>query len=527
MSATVSVVEVEPIASSTERAQVRSLAGWRRYAVPSLADLVFVFLALSIAFGPLGHDLLNDAGLGWHIRTGEQILVTHAVPKTDPYSYTMAGRPWFAWEWLYDVVAAEVHHVAGLQGVRLMTALVVAFTFLIVYFLLRSRSSNSVVAAATTLLAAMACRIHLLARPHVFGWLLAVFFLAALHRWREGDSRLLWFLPVATVLWANLHGSFFLGLVLIAIFFTGDALSDLAQGTRGTHAGMSALVVTGAACALATLCTPYGYHLHVHIYQYLRSPMLDRISEFASPTFHNGAGTAFLSLVLLSVIGFLYGRAKASLTDLGLFAFAIWSALYSARNLPLAAVFLAYVAAPRVATALTRGADRLRGVCGAVCREVEVICRDNTLLEANCRGHLLIAACTLAITTVAVAHGTKSAAAFPATNFPAAAVDRLQALQVRDSVFAPDQWSSYMIYRMYPNIRVFFDDRSDFYGTDFTNECAKVFDVQPGWDDVLRKYHVLYVLMPPKAPLVQVLKATKEWTVIYSDSVAVLLQRQG
>jgi hypothetical protein len=61
--------------------------------------------------------LLGDAGIGWHIRTGQQILATHTISHVDSFSSTMAGKPWFAWEWLYDVVVGELEAKLDLNGV--------------------------------------------------------------------------------------------------------------------------------------------------------------------------------------------------------------------------------------------------------------------------------------------------------------------------------------------------------------------------------------------------------------------------
>src|ERR1039457_5212 len=75
-----------------------------RWLVPSLSDLFFItlFLWLFVAGGDGWHGLLLDGDIGWHIRTGEYILDHGAVPKTDLFTFTKPGAPWFAWEWLSD-----------------------------------------------------------------------------------------------------------------------------------------------------------------------------------------------------------------------------------------------------------------------------------------------------------------------------------------------------------------------------------------------------------------------------------------
>src|ERR1700733_12536028 len=84
---------------------------------PSARDIIFIFLLWSLLAGTLSNRPLSDPDIGWHIQTGEQILATHTLPRTDPYSSTMQGQPWFAWEWLYDTLLGILHRACGLNGV--------------------------------------------------------------------------------------------------------------------------------------------------------------------------------------------------------------------------------------------------------------------------------------------------------------------------------------------------------------------------------------------------------------------------
>src|SRR3984885_426420 len=147
---------------------------WLRWALPSFADVFFLVLLCMCAFSPMSAGLLRDADTGWHIRSGELMLATHAAPRTDPFSYTKRGEPWYAWEWLYDVVIAAIHHVSGLNGVILFTAVVIGATFALLFRFILRRSENVAVAAFLTLSAIAAAQVHMLARPHVLSWLLTV-----------------------------------------------------------------------------------------------------------------------------------------------------------------------------------------------------------------------------------------------------------------------------------------------------------------------------------------------------------------
>src|SRR3979411_2866827 len=100
-----------------------------RFLIPSVRDIVFMFLFWSLLAGALSNRPLADADIGWHIRTGELIFGPHSLPRTDPFFSTMQGQAWFAWEWLYDLALGILHQACGLNGVVWLSALLIAATF--------------------------------------------------------------------------------------------------------------------------------------------------------------------------------------------------------------------------------------------------------------------------------------------------------------------------------------------------------------------------------------------------------------
>ncbi len=163
-------------------------AAWIRWTLPSFTDLFFLVLIGILVFSPMSAGLLGDADTGWHIRSGELIMRTHAIPRTDPFSYTRHGEPWYAWEWMYDVIIAAIHHVSGLNGVVLFTAAVIGATFALLFRFILRRSGNLAVAALLTLLAMAAAQVHMLARPHVLSWLLTLLWVENLCRFEDGRA---------------------------------------------------------------------------------------------------------------------------------------------------------------------------------------------------------------------------------------------------------------------------------------------------------------------------------------------------
>jgi hypothetical protein len=510
-----------------------------RWLMPSIADLVFVALLAVLTCTNLSARLLGDAGIGWHIRTGQLILSTHAVPRADPFSAAMSGQPcfaseWFAWEWLYEVAVGYLDRLAGLNGVVLLTALLIAVTFAWTLRLLL-RDTNLAVAIVLILLAASASMIHFQARPHVATWLFTViwFYILDSNENKLAAHRgLLWLLPVLMIFWVNIHGGFLLGLVLIIIYWV-SAIWQSVQAKEDrfenfltkTRAGKRArnLTIVGALCALATFVNPYGWKLHVHIYGYLSNHFLmDHIDEFQSPNFHGVAQKCFIALLLLTLVAFAVDKGKTGpvrLSDALLALFAVYSGLYAARNIPIASLLLILIIGPRLSRAFQSREQ-------SSAPSASFLQRMNNL-DSTLRGHLwpaIAIALTIWIAFHSGSLGSNSLmdAHFDAKRFPVAAVDYLEQHKIHDPLFAPDSWGGYLIYRLYPQTKVILDDRHDFYGEPFLRAYLKTIHVEPGWQDFLTAHQVSCIVVPKSSALANILLETPRWKPIYTDNTAVV-----
>src|SRR6202162_5059243 len=176
-----------------------------RFLLPSARDIIFIFLFWSLLAGPLSNRPLADADIGWHIRTGELILATHSLPRTDPFSSTMQGQPWFAWEWLYDILLGILHRAGGLNGVVWWCGFLVAAIFALLFSQLLQRGTGLPLAILLMLLAEAASTIHLYARPHIVSWLFSLLWFVALERWERSERGrpprwMLWVFPASMLL---------------------------------------------------------------------------------------------------------------------------------------------------------------------------------------------------------------------------------------------------------------------------------------------------------------------------------------
>ena len=513
---------------------------WQRFLFPSVRDLIFLLAFWALLIGPLSNRPLADSDIGWHIRTGEQILATHSVPRVDSFSSTMQGQPWFAWEWLYDALLGVVHRSMGLNGVVWLAALLMATTFAILFGQLLARGTGLPVAMGLWLLVLGASSIHVFARPHIVSWLFTLLWFVALERWEQGrtPSWLRWFFPVSMLLWVNLHGGWLLGMTLLAIYMVAayfeslrgpDAIARILSANRARAMGLML-----AASAVATVVNPYGLRLHEHIYRYLSDPyLMNRIAEFRSPDFHGWGQRCFVLILALVLIAAAGSRRKMRLSHWLVVLLAAWAGVYAVRNLPVSAMLLALIVGPslwgsvaalgeRPAAWVRRGAAWLS----------EFAARVDTQ-ESQFRGHLWPALGVIAALAICLNGGRVGSQRlihkdFDGDHFPAGAVEYLLQERSTEPIFGPDQWGGYLIYRLYPQRLVQIDDRHDLYGSDRFREYLILMQGEPGWKDVLEKWRIRTLVLTADSTLTNLLaQLPREWRTVYEDKSAVVVRRKG
>ena len=308
--------------------------------LPSMADFAFLMPILFL-FGRMDgmKNLLGDGDTGWHIRTGEWIAANHVVPMRDMFSYSKPEGVWYAWEWASDLLFAWLNMKGGLAAVALAAILIISITFLLLFRLVR-RQSNAIVAILVTMCAAASSSIHWLARPHLFTLLFLVLFYGALERVRQGQTKYLWFLPLGAILWTNLHGGFVAGIAMVGAYGLAEllqmALASDAETRRQARPQAVRYFVCALACLAASLVNPYTYHLHVHVFQYLRDPYAaEHIIEFSSINFHHPMAIFFETLLLLGAAATFRSFRRRTYVEGLLILVTGHGALLSARNIPL------------------------------------------------------------------------------------------------------------------------------------------------------------------------------------------------
>jgi hypothetical protein len=507
--------------------------------MPSLTDVAFL-LPLILLFGGLEgvRNMLGDGDTGWHVRIGDWILAHQRVPRQDMFSFTMPGQPFFAWEWLWDVGAASLHQRWGLGAVVLASLLIISLTIALLYRLVYRRCGNPLVSIALTGLAAAAASIHWFARPHLVTMLMMVVFLSILERVREGRTRLLWSLPLLMIPWANLHGGFLIGIVIVATYGAGELLGAIVtRDSNERRTNLRAAVryfVAAFACLLAGLVNPYGYRLYTHLIEYFADPYaMKYIQEFQATNFHSPAAM-FLEIMLILGLGAAvwYARRRQFTEVLMIAGFGHLS-LVVVRNMPIYVIAVApIIAVPLVAWLKALAEAPIASWITTVFGTFVEIGEELVPFERPWRVHVapVLVMLLLTVAIAAPSAGIKFKPVYDPKAYPEKALAALtpaggQLFQPAQRVFTHDEWGDYLIYKLSPRgFKVFVDGRSDFYGGKFGQDYIDVLNVKYTWQQTLDRYGVDTILMPTDAPLAGALKESRRWRVAYDDGMAIVFR---
>lgn len=501
-------------------------ARWYLRLLPSLTDFAFLLPAfLLFVIMPGAKSLLDDGDTGWHLRTGDWILQHGAVPTTDFFSFTKSGQPWFAWEWGWDLLFGFIHRSWGLAGVAFLNVLLLCFISALLFRLIRRCSENDILAFVLTVIAMNGSAIHWLARPHLFSWLFVLIFAHLILTAEQGKRAVLVYLPPLMLLWTNIHGAFFVGILMLLASAAGAGIYVLAitkyAWSRAYHNARPYLFCASA-CMLVTFVNPYTWHLHAHIYRYLLdSNLLDNIQEYQSVSFHHGPVIYFECMLLLGAASVAWCVKAARIS--GAILMLVWAhlALVSGRNIP---IFL-LIAAPWVACMLQDALSRVTSLpsfsnLGAIISEVW---NDFRPLERSARVHAVSAAAVLILAASFASGQPRFEAQFDSRRFPLKAISLIHAAKP-SRIFTYDQWGDYLIYRFYPAQRVFMDGRSDFYGAELIAVYQHLIEARYDCESDLRRFGIDLVVIKPDAPLATLLKQLPDWKLLFDDGHVVVFK---
>ncbi len=483
------------------------------FLLPRLQDVLFT--AIFIGAVITGPRMLNG-DLGRHLTLGKYVVTTLNIPTTDMFSFTRPGESRPPYEWLAQVLFYSIYNILNLDGVVVLTALVLALTFLMVFIDSLHRSSMPILASFLTLCAASASSLDWLTRPHVFSFLFFALWLLGLEKLRNGEKISLWFFPALMMVWVNTHGGFILGFLAWVAYFAGW-IWEYWRKHEINKIGLKLLII-GVTSGVTSIFTPDLWRNWQGVLNNNSVYILSRTSETMPPDFKIPGTLPFSFLLLFVAILFILGWKNLPVAHLFLLiGFALLS-LIIARNIP----FFAIAAAPILAGNLRYKLESI-----SLWSELEgrILKIDGELRSFYILSILMVILSTGSFLNYQIRNHT-SYNQFSELTLPVQAVNWIESHPQNGNMFNDFNWGGYLLFKLWPRNRVFIDSQSDFYGEALTRQYAAILSGEDTWDKTLNQYKVTWIIVPSKSGLAEAARMNANWQINYQDPLAIIFVRK-
>lgn len=487
--------------------------------------LVLGVLFVFFSFRPLWHT-----DIWGHLAYGKRIVTSKSLPVTEPLMPLAAGVPFIDTAWLSQVIGFVAMDRLGVTSLSFLYAAAITGMAALLVFRGYQRTHSVLIALFGLFLWLWGCWQHLnIMRPQMGGMLCFVFLLTLItSRQRRAWH---WFaVPALFVVWANLHGSFIVGLALLGGMAFGRML-DLAVRCGEFRAiqhdsRVRRSVMMLELAAVAVLLNPYGVRLYSEVFQIARHPNLADLTEWGPLQLRMAQGQAAAVIALLLIVLYRLSPRRVSAAEvLLLFGFGA-AALWSSRNLvwwiPLAVVF---------------GMQH----AGAIWKHWRIPVEEQTPAPRNGRWSVILAGIVwicFAFTPFGgrVLHGNEGKLGLEkllSRGTPLGVVEHLKKLSdqnrlPRGLVFNTYEWGDYLLWAGPPQLKVFLASHVHLVPREVWNDYVATSNGASGWEEILDRYGVNMIALDAATheSLIRRLREDSDWRQSYSDNVGTVFIRR-
>ncbi len=489
----------------------------------SLAGIVAVSAYFSLYLFQMG-CFADDPGVGWHLKTGELIWNSRAIPRVDPFLAT-ERRAWIADQWLSDLLLFVLYEAGGWALLYVTLAAVWIVTFFGVLFpAIRVQVGSAVGSLIVTLAAFKAAQVHFILRPVVFSICCFVCAFVVARDLSRRDS-----IPAHTLLlrgaslialfvvWSNLHPAFVLGLFVVLIV----PLVRFLHGV-GRSQDLASVSVVAVLCVVATCLNPYGLGLHESIVSLGRSAyFLNLNSEWLPPSLGSFEGATLVGMVTVPLIAGIASpsfRKKVGWFDIiatGLLAF---EAFGSVRFIPFAVVAGAF---PLAAALTTLAGLQKVSVLRLSARCVQAVERHEA---RGARVEVVALLCAVAGILWSGFMPLPQALGPQGDRYPRELLEAIRTDAPEGIVLASPDWGGFITANLYPAFKAVIDDRNTLIGEDLYRQYFLSLDSPQVLSALVGRFGVTHIILPRGSTLGRELASERRWPILLDDGKSLVVR---
>ena len=480
---------------------------------------------LTVVFTYVNMSQIAPNDFWWHMAVGRQILATGQIPAVDIYSYTMAGQPYLSYQmfWLMDVWLYWWFSLGGAELILFIQSLVITSTYLMIMILCWQNSRKWGVTAFCLLFAVVLGVYAWSVRPQAISFLIGAIFLSTIYRYRHKPNPLLLAVfPVGMLLWVNSHGSFPVGLMLLATWFGDEVWRFATARWKRRPANKKEVSIAGVVLLVSTaicLINPRGAGIASYLISMGSNPTVQNtVPEWLPPSITSPIGPLFFAGILFSAVVLVITPRRVTFYQLATFVFFTALGLWTTRGV----VWFGLVMAPILANNLSAISEGLP--LGHKPVKASLITRWINFALLSLLMVLAFVSLPWFRSMMPVRGDYRS---LVTRDTPTESVKFLMQEQPEGRVFNDMAFGSYMIWAAQPEYQVFTDPRIELFPERVWNDYQVISRARPGWEGKLDEYEVQTLFLNPDAQAGLVEKATQSaaWQLVHQDRTALIFQR--
>ena len=470
--------------------------------VSGLAALLMVLFTLK------GQLMLTDTDFWWHLAAGDLIRKSGEIPVVNSFSFAAGNYPWLNISWLWDVIYSWLNSVSPLYLPITVTAIINSLVLSILTAFMLKRGVGIVLILALIFLSLAPYAYMLSPRPHQVTFLMVALFYIISQRISEGrDFKYVMLLPPLMIIWANMHGGFLAGLIVIGAY-TFQSLLKLEKRK------FLIFLLAGITCVVATLINPFGVNIYKLLPIIFTSKLFPIISEW-QPMKLNAVHVLHILYLALFLITFRPLNKEVSVAEKILSLFWMCQTLSHERNLPIFIILSAPVFALNLKQIFISSVW--------LKRKNEEYAHDLSKIKKP----VLVISIFVVVILLSTLPAKFLSFHIPQEH-PVAEAEFIKQNYPNKNFLNDYFQGGYLLYVWHGQPKIFIDGRAETaYPPDIIEDYLRFHYNEQGWETLLDKYKIDAIVLPKSTPQINYFTSKPEWAKVYDGPYdAVFIKRK-
>lgn len=470
-----------------------------------------------------------DTDMWWHLRAGEETLLSMEVYSVDTFSFTREGSDWINHSWLSQVLMFLVFRAGSYYGLSVWVGACAVLSMLFIYLQMKG---HLLLRSTVLLFAAVVSSVVWSPRPQIHSLILFSLLSYLIYQYKREKSYgyLIGSLPVF-ILWGNLHGGYVLGIILIGSVIAGELLNKTFFKKFSENLSWRQICIFSIFMLVSfvlVLINPFGLDMWRIPFNTVSVETLQNvINEWASPDFHQAFQQPMLWMLLgvFSLIGLSKRRIDGTeLIPLIVFS---WAALTARRNFGPFAIVAAPIFSKYLASLMDEWLSEAKQKIQWVERFLEKTNKSNKELKPGFKNLMNLVIIGLLLVGVGwkIIDVNEGEFVHQAERdiFPVDAVEWLDSSDITGNMFNDYNWGGYLIWHL-RETPVFVDGRTDLFGDEILEDYISVMSLQEDWEEILDDYQITSLLVQADSRIARALMKS-DWQIEYQDARSMIFHR--